>query len=112
MSHRPVIQKFPQVDHHEVTGNLVEVYDDIHNTLRVPWVAFGIRVMSQFRHFVPQAWAALQPQISTRYAEEGADKVREASIIPGPAPTDPRPGYCNWAGPRPTFTNLRLHSTR
>ena len=91
MSQRPVIQKFPQVDHHQATGKLAEVYEDIHNTLRVPWVAFGIRVMSQFDQFVPQAWAALQPQISTLYAEEGANKVREASIIPGPAPADPTP---------------------
>jgi hypothetical protein len=91
MSQRPVIQKFPQVDHHQATGKLAEVYDDIHNTLRVPWVAFGIRVMSQFDQFVPQAWAALQPQISTLYAEEGANKVRKASIIPGPAPADPTP---------------------
>lgn len=91
MSQRSVIQKFPQVDHHQATGKLAEVYDDIHNTLRVPWVAFGIRVMSQFDQFVPQAWAALQPQISTLYAEEGANKVREASIIPGPAPADPTP---------------------
>jgi len=91
MSQRPVLQKFPQVDHHQASGKLAEVYEDIHNTLRVPWVAFGIRVMSQFQHFVPAAWEALKPQISTRYAELGADKVREASIIPGDAPPDPTP---------------------
>ena len=33
----------------------------------------------------------LKPQISTLYAEKGADLVREASIIPGPPPPDPRP---------------------
>ncbi|HEY2000536.1 halocarboxylic acid dehydrogenase DehI family protein [Paraburkholderia sp.] len=91
MSKQAVLQKFPQVDHHQATGELASVYEDIHSTLRVPWVAFGIRVMSQFEHFVPAAWAALKPQISTRYAEAGADKVREASIIPGPAPADPTP---------------------
>jgi hypothetical protein len=91
MSQRPVLQKFPQVDHHQASGQLAGVYEDIHSTLRVPWVAFGIRVMSQFEHFVPAAWQALKPQISTHYAEAGADKVREASIIPGPAPADPTP---------------------
>lgn len=91
VSQRPILEKFPQVDHHQASGKLAELYDDIHCTLRVPWVAFGIRVMSQFEHFVPAAWAALKPQISTRYAEEGADKVREAAIIPGPAPADPTP---------------------
>lgn len=91
MSQRPVLDKFPQVDHHQANGKLGEIYEDIHDTLRVSWVAFGIRVMSQFKSFVPAAWEALKPQISTRYAEEGADKVRQAAIVPGPAPADPTP---------------------
>ena len=91
MSQRPIIEKFPQVDDHQASGTLGELYEDIECTLRVPWVFFAIRVMAQFEHFVPAAWAALKPQISTRYAEEGADKVREAAIIPGPAPADPTP---------------------
>ncbi len=91
MSRRSVLAKFPQVDHHQALGSLAEVYEDIHNTLRVPWVAFGIRVMSQFPNFIPEAWAALKPQISTRYAEDGADLVRLNSIVPGPAMPDPTP---------------------
>ena len=91
MAQRSTFQKFPQVDHHEAAGVLGEVYEDIHNTLRVPWVAFAIRVMSQFPAFIPAAWTALKPQISTRYAEHGADLVRQASIIPGAPPPDPTP---------------------
>jgi hypothetical protein len=91
MTTLPPLSKFPQIDHDQVTGELKEVYDDIHNTLRLPWVAFGIRVVSQFPAYVPAAWAALKPQISTAYAEAGADLVRQASIIPGPPPPDPRP---------------------
>jgi hypothetical protein len=91
VAQRSTLQKFPQVDHHEAAGVLGEVYEDIHNTLRVPWVAFAIRVMSQFPAFIPAAWAALKPQISTRYAEQGADLVRQASIIPGAPPPDPTP---------------------
>jgi hypothetical protein len=51
VAQRSTLQKFPQVDHHEAAGVLGEVYEDIHNTLRVPWVAFAIRVMSQFPAF-------------------------------------------------------------
>lgn len=91
MTTLPPISKFPQVDHHEATGELAAVYEDIHATLRVPWVAFGIRVMSQFPKFVPAAWRNLRPQISTHYAERGADLVREAAIIPGGPLPDPRP---------------------
>jgi hypothetical protein len=87
----PPISKFRQVDYADASGELSKIYDDIQFTLRVPWVAFGIRVMSQFPAFVPAAWQMLKPQISTLYAEKGADLVREASIIPGPPPPDPRP---------------------
>jgi hypothetical protein len=87
----PPISKFPQVDHADASGGLGKIYDDIQFTLRVPWVAFAIRVMSQFPAFVPATWQMLKPQISTLYAEKGADLVREASIIPGPPPPDPRP---------------------
>ncbi|MBY0381610.1 MAG: halocarboxylic acid dehydrogenase DehI family protein [Xanthobacteraceae bacterium] len=91
MLDRPILAKFPQVDHHQASGKLAEVYEDIHNTLRVPWVAFGIRVMSQFPHFIPETWAALKPNISTRYAEDGADLVRLNSIVPGPVMPNPTP---------------------
>jgi hypothetical protein len=91
MEQRSVLAKFPQVDHGQASGELAAVYEDIHNTLRVPWVAFGIRVMSQFPHYVPSAWAALKPNISTRYAEDGADLVRLNSIVPGPVMPNPTP---------------------
>ena len=74
-----------------MSGELAEIYDDIESTLRLPWVPFAIRVLSLFPAFVPAAWPKLKPQISTVYAEKGADLVREASIIPGPPPADPRP---------------------
>ncbi len=76
------LKTFPQVDHHQATGELARIYEDIHCTLRLPWVAFAIRVLSQFPHFVPAAWAALKPHISTRYAsatleDTGLDASKE-----------------------------------
>jgi Halocarboxylic acid dehydrogenase DehI len=85
------ISKFPQVEYADASGELVKIYDDIQSTLRIPWVPFAIRVLSLFPAFVPAAWQMLKPQISTVYAEKGADLVREASIIPGPPPPDPGP---------------------
>lgn len=91
MAQATALQRFPQIDHDKASGQLKDIYEDIHNTLRLPWVAFGIRVLSQFPHYIPDAWAALKPHISTRFAEEGADLVRRASIVPGAAPPDPTP---------------------
>ncbi len=85
-----VLKTFPQVDHHQATGELAKIYEDIHCTLRLPWVAFAIRVLSQFPHFVPAAWSALKPHMSTRYAEQGADLIRRAAIVAGAAPPNPQ----------------------
>ena len=86
-----ILRPFPQVDHHQAQGDLADVYEDIHATLRLPWVAFGIRVLSQFPSFVPAAWSVLKPHISTAYAERGADLIREAAILPGAPPQNPTP---------------------
>ena len=87
----PPISKFPEVGQADAAGDLAVIYNDIQFTLRMPWVAFAIRVMSLFPAFVPTAWQMLRPQISTMYAPKGADLVREASIIPGPPPGDALP---------------------
>lgn len=90
MTKTAAIKTFPQVDHHQASGELARVYEDIHSTLRLPWVAFAIRVLSQFPHFVPAAWAALKLQISTCHAEHAADLIREAAVVPGAPPPNPR----------------------
>ena len=90
MSDRSASASFPQLDHHQASGELATVYEDIHATLRLPWVAFAIRVLAQFPHFVPEAWSALKPQMSTRYAEGAADLIRRAAIVPGTPAPDPR----------------------
>jgi len=107
MAKSSVVTKFPQVDHHQASGELKDVYEDIHNTLRLPWVAFGIRVMSQFPNFIPEAWAALKPQISTRYAEDGADLVRLNAIIPGPAMPNPAPKLLKAGWTKEQITELK-----
>lgn len=83
---QPTVTRFPQIDHGETTGLLAEIYEDIESTLRVPWVAFAIRVMSTFPGFVPAAWKAAKENMSTLYAENCADEIRRAAILPGAEP--------------------------
>lgn len=85
-------QKFPQIDYEDATGELKEIYDDIQDTVRVPWVAYFCRVLALFPGYLPLAWRAAQPNFATRYAERAADELRERSLIPGPNPPDLRPG--------------------
>ncbi|SDX66143.1 Halocarboxylic acid dehydrogenase DehI [Modestobacter sp. DSM 44400] len=91
MPARSTAAMFPQLDQETASGEIAELYADIRDTLRVPWVAFAIRVMAQFGSYVPQAWGALKPLVATQYAEDAADRIRRASILDGPPPPDPRP---------------------
>lgn len=95
-------QKFPQIDYEEATGELKEVYDDIQETIRVPWVAYFCRVLALFPDYLPLAWRAAKPNFATRYAERAADALREQALLPGPNPPDPRPGLqeLGWDGAR------------
>ena len=104
------VTKFPQIDHDEARGPLSEIYEDIHSTLRVPWVAFAIRVMSTFPGFVPAAWAAAKPNMSTVYAERCADEIRKAALLPGADPPNPRARLLKmgWSEARISALNLIL----
>ncbi len=60
-------------------------------TLRVAWVAFACRVLATFPAYLPLAWRAAKPNLTTRYAERAADELRGLALLPGAAPPDPRP---------------------
>ncbi len=104
------VTKFPQIDHDEARGPLSEIYEDIHSTLRVPWVAFAIRVMSTFPGFVPAAWQAAKPNMSTVCAERCADEIRSAALLPGAGPPNPRARLLEmrWSEERISALNLIL----
>lgn len=85
-------QKFPQIDYEEASGELKEIYDDIQDTIRVPWVAYFCRVLALFPGYLPLAWGAAQPNFTTHYAEQAADTLREQSLLPTSSPPDLRTG--------------------
>lgn len=92
VSNQPAASKFPQVEQDEAQGSLAALYEDVHATLRVPWVAFAIRVLSgMFPGFVEGAWQAARPSMATLHAERCADEIRRAAILPGASPPDPKP---------------------
>lgn len=72
---------FPQLSQTDVSGELETTYEDIRETLRVPWVAFGCRVLATFPGFLPLAWRRTADAFSTRYVEQAADELRERSLL-------------------------------
>ena len=85
------MKKFPQIEHHDATGDVKNTFDDIEATLRVPWVAFACRVMSTFPGFLPQAFRVAKPHHSTHHAERAADSLRKHAVMPSNGMRDPRP---------------------
>lgn len=78
---------FPQLSQLDVSGEMESTYEDIRLTLRVPWVAFGCRVLATFPGYLPLAWRRSAEALITRYAEQAADELRERSLLNiGPLP--------------------------
>ena len=90
------MSKFPQIEHHEAAGELKATFEDIEETLRVPWVAFACRVMSMFPGFLPKAFGAARAHFSTRHAERAADSLRRNALLPARGLRDPRPALRKW----------------
>lgn len=72
---------FPQLSQTDVSGELETTYEDIRQTLRVPWAAFGCRVLATFPGFLPLAWRRTADAFITRYVEQAADELRERSLL-------------------------------
>ena len=85
------MQKFPQVEHRQATGELKETFDDIEATLRVPWVAFACRIMAAFPNALPRAWQIAKPHHAKTYAERAADSLRRNAVLPGRGLLNSRP---------------------
>nr|CAA75671.1 2-haloacid dehalogenase [Rhizobium sp.] len=72
---------FPQISQSDVGGEMEATYENIRQTLRVPWVAFACRVLATVPEYLPVAWARTAEAMSTRYAEQAADELRERSLL-------------------------------
>ena len=62
----------PPDEYAEAAGELKEAYDDMQATLRLPWVAFGVRSLAVFGGYVPVAWRAAKPGFETRLVTTGS----------------------------------------
>lgn len=83
-------RKFPQIDYDHADAGLRAVYDDIMGTVRVPWVAFTIRVLATFPGYVQAAWHKTRENFATQYFEEAGKEVRALAALPGTPPVELR----------------------
>nr|ALI16500.1 haloalkanoic acid dehalogenase [Halomonas utahensis] len=75
---------FPQASQLDVETE--STYEDVELTARVPWVAFGCRVLATFPGYAP-LWERSAEAAITEYAEQAADELREESVVNvGPLP--------------------------
>ena len=61
-------------------AQLRPLYDDIEQTLRVPFVNFIFRMLANFPAYFEPAWRGLAPNLRTVEFEQAADRLRAAGV--------------------------------
>lgn len=78
----------PEVMPDDAGPRLKPVYQDIQQTLRVPFVNLIFRSLANFPDYFVPAWQQLGPVLGTHAAEAAADRLRAAALL-APAPALP-----------------------
>ena len=60
------------------------VYQDVQQTLRVPFVNFLFRLLANDASYLEQQWRALRPAAASLQFEEAADRLRASSLVAVP----------------------------
>ena len=64
----------------KASAQLRPLYDDIEQTLRVPFVNFIFRMLANFPEYFEPAWRGLAPNLRTLEFEQAADRLRAAAV--------------------------------
>lgn len=71
-----MVSSAPEVTEAEAQGPTKAMYEDIKNSLRVPFVPALFRSLAVYPYYLTLAWNSLKPNALTVYFERSADDVR------------------------------------
>lgn len=84
-----LVPRLPEVMPDQAGGQLHRVYEEVRQTLRVPFVNFVFRVLANYEDYLVPEWDRLRPWARTLGFERAADAIRGAALLkPAPAFTD------------------------
>jgi hypothetical protein len=93
-----LLARMPEVMPDEADPYVRLIYDDIRNTLRVPFVNTIFRVLANYPTYLSFVWSQLGPYLRKRSMEHAADALRAGDGL-GPLLEEVRaPAPPNWAG--------------
>lgn len=72
-----LVPRLPEVTQHQADGKLGQVYDDVQQVLRVPFVNFVFRVLANYESYLVREWDRLEPWAGTLSFERAADALRQ-----------------------------------
>ncbi len=83
-----LLERLPEVRAEEVTGDLAKLYDDIRNTLRVPFVNFIFRALANYPTELEALWYGFKPAFRRMAMERVADDLRRHAFFDDITPSD------------------------
>jgi hypothetical protein len=93
-----LLTRLPEVMPDEADPYVGMIYEDIRNTLRVPFVNTIFRVLANYPTYLSFVWSQLGPYLRKRSMEHAADELRAGNAL-GPLLEEVRaPVPPNWAG--------------
>ncbi|GAB3684955.1 halocarboxylic acid dehydrogenase DehI family protein [Salinisphaera aquimarina] len=74
------VPQLPDVTMDKAGAELRPLYQDVEQTLRVPFVNFIFRMLANFPDYFEPTWRALAPGLRTLEFEQAADRLRAAAV--------------------------------
>ena len=88
--------ELPDIRPGQADARIEPIYEDIQQTLRVPFVNLIFRTLANYPDYLEAAWRQLGPMLRMRAFEEAADALRAQALL-DPPPGAPEDG---WTGIR------------
>src|SRR5919204_656379 len=76
-----LLARLPEVMPDEAVPYVRLIYEDIRNTLRVPFVNTIFRVLANYPTYLSFAWSQLGPYLRKRSMERAADELRAGNAL-------------------------------
>jgi hypothetical protein len=74
-----MVEALTEVPESEAEGKIKATYDDVKESLRLPYVPDLIRALAVYPNYLQLAWVALKPNAHTVYFERRSDALRRSA---------------------------------
>lgn len=73
--------RLPDIMPQQADARIKPLYEDIQQTLRVPFVNLIFRTLANYPDYLEPAWREIRPLVGSRYFEKFADELRRRALL-------------------------------